>query len=73
MLFEHVQDYLHVGSGALGEYSDEGYRLRVAEEFQSILQPAPYIYEYPAVFSRSVSRRGAMVAFVRTALPSRIY
>jgi hypothetical protein len=52
MLFEYVHDYLHGGNGALGEYSDKGYRLRVAEELQSILQPAPYMYGYAAEFQK---------------------
>lgn len=52
MLFEYVEDYLHGGNGALGEYSDKAYKLRIAEEFQSILQPAPYMYGYAADFQK---------------------
>jgi hypothetical protein len=52
MLFEYVQDYLQRGNGALGEYNDRGYKLRVAEEFMSILQPAPYMYGYAAEFQK---------------------
>jgi hypothetical protein len=52
MLFEYVQDYLHGGNVQLGEYSDKGYKLDVAEEFRSILQPAPYMYGYTAEFQK---------------------
>jgi hypothetical protein len=40
------------GNIALGEYSDKGYKLRLADEFQSILQPAPYMYGYAAEFQK---------------------
>jgi len=52
MLFESVQHYLHGGNGALGEYSDKSYKLNVAEEFRSLLQPAPYMYGYEAEFQK---------------------
>ena len=52
MLFEYVQAYLGGGNAALGEYNDKSYPVRLADEFQSLLQPAPYMYEYVSEFQR---------------------
>jgi len=46
MLLEYVQAYLHAGNAGLGEYNDKSYPVRLADEFRSLLQPAPYMYEY---------------------------
>ena len=52
MLLEHVHAYLREGNAALGEYNDKSYRLRLADEFQSLLQPAHYMYEYVPEFQK---------------------
>jgi hypothetical protein len=52
MLLEYVQSYLNGGNAALGEYNDKAYKLRLADEFQSLLQPAPYMYGYGSEFQR---------------------
>jgi hypothetical protein len=50
VLLEYVQAYLQGGNAALGEYNDKSYKLRLADEFQSILQHAPYMYGYTPEF-----------------------
>jgi len=52
MLLERVQAYLQDGSPSLRQYDDKSYPLRLAEEFQSLLQPAPYMYEYTPEFQK---------------------
>lgn len=52
MLLEYVQAYLRGGNAALGEYNDKSYPVRLADEFQSLLQPAPYMYEYVPEFQK---------------------
>ena len=52
MLLEYVQAYLHGGNAALGEYKDKSYPVRLADEFRSLLQPAPYMYGYAPEFER---------------------
>jgi hypothetical protein len=46
ILLEHVRLYLKGGNSALGEYNDKSYPVKLSEEFRSLLQPAPYMYEY---------------------------
>ena len=50
MVLEQVQAYLQGGNAALGEYNDKSHVLRLADEFRSLLQPAPYMYEYVPEF-----------------------
>lgn len=52
MLLEYVLGYQHGGNTALGEYNDRSYALRPADEFRSLLQPAPYMYEYAPEFQK---------------------
>jgi len=52
MLLQSVDDYLRGGNVALDEYNDKGYKLRVADEFRSILEPAAYMYGYAAEFQK---------------------
>jgi hypothetical protein len=52
MLLEYVQAYLHGGDRALGDYRDKPYPLRLADEFRSLLQPVPYMYEYVPKFQK---------------------
>ena len=61
MLLQSVDDYLRGGNVALDEYKDKGYKLRVADEFRSILEPAAFMYGYAAEFRntfRSSPTRG---------------
>jgi len=46
ILLDHVRTYLKSGNAALGEYSDRPYKLNVAAEFRSLVDPAAYIYRY---------------------------
>lgn len=52
VLLEYVQAYLREGNAALGEYNDKSYTVRRAGELQSLLQPAPYMYEYAPEFQK---------------------
>jgi len=52
MLLEYVQAFVGQGNAALAEYNDKGYRLRVQDEFKSILEPAPYMYGYEGEFQK---------------------
>src|SRR6185295_2666275 len=52
MLVKYVQSYLREGNAALGEYHDKAYTLRLSEELRSLLQPAPYMYEYVPPFQK---------------------
>ncbi len=49
-LLEYVKRYLAGGNAALSEYNDKEKPLRIAEEFDSILQASPYIYDYVPEF-----------------------
>jgi hypothetical protein len=49
-LFEYVKAYLRGGNAELAEYRDKSYRLRLGDEFRSLLQPAPYMYGYSSEF-----------------------
>jgi hypothetical protein len=46
ILFDHVRTYLKSGNAALGEYSDRPYKLNLADEFRSLVEPAAYMYRY---------------------------
>ena len=52
MLLERVQTYLREGNASLQQYNDKSYPLRLGEEFQSLLQPAPYMYDYTPEFQK---------------------
>jgi hypothetical protein len=52
MLLEYVQTYLQGGNTALGEYNDKSTPIRLGQEFKSLLQPAPYMYEYVPEFQK---------------------
>jgi hypothetical protein len=49
-LLEYVNRYLSGGNKALTEYSDKKATLRLADEFASILNASPYIYDYEPEF-----------------------
>src|SRR5689334_17244317 len=49
-LLEYVKAYLQGGNSELAEYRDKSYRLRLGDEFRSLLQPAPYMYGYSTEF-----------------------
>jgi hypothetical protein len=46
ILLEYVTAYLRRGNAALGEYNDKPRPIRLADEFQSLLESAPYMYGY---------------------------
>jgi hypothetical protein len=52
LMLERVNSYLHEGDTALGEYRDKSYRLKLADEFQSLLQPTPYMFGYVPEFQK---------------------
>ena len=52
LLLEHVKSYQQAGNRGLGEYNDRSYALKLADEFQSLLQPAAYMYGYNAEFQK---------------------
>ena len=52
LMLERVKNYLAGGNASLGEYRDKSYSLKLADEFQSLLQPAPYMYEYAPEFQK---------------------
>jgi hypothetical protein len=45
-LLEYVKGYLRGGNAELAEYRDKSYPLRLVDEFRSLLQPSPYMYDY---------------------------
>ncbi|HEY2382852.1 MAG TPA: hypothetical protein VGK48_16880 [Terriglobia bacterium] len=49
-LLQYLKGYLQGGNAALAEYRDKSYRLRLVDEFHSLLQPAPYTYGYTPEF-----------------------
>ncbi|HLH30656.1 MAG TPA: hypothetical protein VKY31_05600 [Terriglobia bacterium] len=49
-LLEYVKGYLQGGNAELAEYRDKSYRLRLGDEFRSLLMPAPYMYDYSPEF-----------------------
>lgn len=51
-LFEYVTQYQKGGNAALGEYHDQQYPLRIADEFQAILKESSYLKEYAPEFQR---------------------
>ena len=52
ILLDRAENYLRAGNSSLGEYNDRAYRLRLADEFHTLLQPAPYMYEYVPEFQK---------------------
>jgi hypothetical protein len=52
MLLEYVRGYLSGGNAALGDYNDKSYNLNLADEFQTLLQPAFYTYGYSPEFQQ---------------------
>jgi hypothetical protein len=46
MLIDYVKSYLGGGSVAMGQYDDQKYPLRQADEFHELLQNSNYLYEY---------------------------
>lgn len=44
-LLQYVKEYLAGGNAALSEYNDKEQPLRLAEEFDHILQASPYVYD----------------------------
>ena len=50
MLLEQVQAYLAGGNAALGACEDKAYKMNLAEEFKSLLKPAPYMFGYVPEF-----------------------
>ena len=49
-LLEYVKRYSAGGNAALSEYNDKKEPLRIAEQFDAILQASPYIYDYQPRF-----------------------
>lgn len=49
-LLEYVKRYIAGGNAALSEYNDKEKPLRIAEEFDAILEASPYIYDYQPQF-----------------------
>lgn len=52
MLLESVISYAEGGIAALGEYADQEEPLRLAEEFDAILEASPYLAEHAPAFHR---------------------
>jgi hypothetical protein len=52
IVLDRVRNYLQGGNRALGEYNDRSYRLRLADEFGTLLQPANYMYGYMPEFQK---------------------
>jgi hypothetical protein len=50
MLFEYVKIYLAGGNRAMGQYDDQKYPLRLADEFHELLQESSYLYDYVPEF-----------------------
>lgn len=46
MMVDYVSAYLVGGNAAMGQYDDQKYPLRVADEFHELLQESNYLYEY---------------------------
>ena len=49
-LLQYVERYLAGGNDQLSEYTDKKKPLRVAEQFDAILQASPYIFDYDPEF-----------------------
>jgi hypothetical protein len=56
VLLGQLNDYLKRGNVALGFYNDKPLSLNLAEEFRTLLQPAPYMYGYDPPFQRYLER-----------------
>jgi hypothetical protein len=52
LMLERVNAYSRSGNAALGEYRDKSYRLNLADELRTLLEPAPYMYEYTLEFQK---------------------
>jgi hypothetical protein len=52
VVLDFVSAYLDGGNHALGEYADKPYKLNLAHEFRSLLQPAAYMYGYEPEFQQ---------------------
>lgn len=51
-LLEYVVQYQKGGNAALGEYSDQPYPLRIADEFRGILKESTFLSDYAPEFHR---------------------
>jgi hypothetical protein len=54
-LLRYVERYLAGGNAQLSEYSDKKQPHRVAEQFDAILKPSPYIFDYDPGFYEYLS------------------
>lgn len=52
VVLDIVRAYLNGGHPALGEYADKPYKLNLAAEFRSLLQPSTYMYGYGPEFQK---------------------
>ena len=52
VVLDFVRSYLNGGNSALGDYNDKPYKLNLADEFRSLLQPTAYMYGYGAEFHK---------------------
>jgi hypothetical protein len=52
LMLERVNSYRHRGNAALSEYRDKSYALKLADEFQSLLQPTSYMFGYVPEFQK---------------------
>jgi hypothetical protein len=52
LVLDNVRAYLKGGNTALGEYNDKPYKLNLAEEFRTLLQPTSYMYGYSPEFQK---------------------
>jgi hypothetical protein len=50
LLLDYVKAYHSGGSAAMGQYDDQKYPLRLADEFHELLQESDYLYEYVPEF-----------------------
>ena len=55
VMLEFVRAYLNGGNSALGDYNDKPYKLNLADEFRSLLQPTAYMYGYGPEFHKYLS------------------
>jgi hypothetical protein len=52
LMLDRVKSYLSQGNSSLGEYRDKSYSLKLADEFQSLLKAAPYMFDYAPEFQK---------------------
>ena len=55
VVLEFVRAYMNGGNSALGDYNDKPYKLDLADEFRSLLQPTAYMYGYGPEFHKYLS------------------